>query len=344
MTAEQDLARDLEERLKRLNEIGTALSLERDLNVLLERILQEARSFTLADAGTLYLIKEELLHFEITQNDSLGSTLGGRHGKLDVPPVPLNRETASGYAAVTKETLNIEDVYTDEVYRFEGPKKHDQKTGYHTQSMLVVPMLDHEGQVIGVLQLLNAQHPQTRRPVAFTGEDEALLGSLASQAAVAVNNVRLIRETEQLFESFVQVMATALDERSAYTGGHVRRVMEMAMVVAEAINASDSGPYAEIRFSDDELNELRLAAWMHDVGKITQQEWIVDKPTKLTTIFDRIELVRARMACIKSSIETEWLKKKVRMLEQAALFRTASMRNTNDVWPSWTKKSSSWNE
>ena len=134
MTTNQVLQRDLEERMKRLNEIGAALSLERDLTVLLERILLEARGFTLADAGTLYLIKDEHLHFEIAQNDTLRSFMGGSHGPANVPPVPLNKASASGYAAVTGETLNIEDVYTDEKYRFEGPKQYDLNFGYRTRS------------------------------------------------------------------------------------------------------------------------------------------------------------------------------------------------------------------
>ncbi len=306
---------DLEDRLKRLNEIGVALSAKRDLIALLELILQEARSFTRADAGTLYLVRGDFLSFEITQNNTLQSFMGGSHGKLDIPPVPRNKESVSGYAAVTGETLNIADVYTDQKYRFEGPKQYDRMTGYRTTSMLVVPMQDHEDQVIGVVQLLNATDPDNNQVKAFSTQDEALIQSLASQAAVAINNVRLIRETEQLFESFVQVMATAIDERSPYTGGHIRRVMEMAMVVAEAINNCDEGPLAAVSFDADELNELRIAAWMHDIGKITTPEWVVDKPTKLTTIYDRIDLVKTRLLLAKKSAEVEVLEQKVAALE-----------------------------
>jgi len=309
---------DLEDRLKRLNEIGVALSAERDLIALLELILEEARSFTHADAGTLYLVRGAFLSFEIAQNNTLQSFMGGSHGKSDMPPVPLNKESVSGYAAVTGETFNIEDVYTDQKYRFEGPKQYDRMTGYRTISMLVVPMKDHEDQVIGVVQLLNASDPRSDQVKAFSPQDEALIQSLASQAAVAINNVRLIRETEQLFESFVQVMATAIDERSPYTGGHIRRVMEMAMAVAEALNVCNEGPLTEVSFDTDELNELRIAAWMHDIGKITTPEWVVDKPTKLTTIFDRIELVKTRLALAKKSIEVEMLEQKVAALEAGA--------------------------
>lgn len=302
---------DLEDRLKRLNEIGVALSVQRDLTALLEGILQEARGFTRADAGTLYLVKGDHLTFEIAQNDTLKSFVGGSHGQSNIPPVPLNKGSASGYAAVTRETLNIEDVYTDQKYRFEGPKQYDRMTGYRTRSVLVVPMQDHEDQVIGVLQLFNAIDSSTGQVVAFSQEDESLIQSLASQAAVAINNVRLIQETEALFESFVRVMATAIDERSPYTGGHIRRVAEMAMHVAEAVNACSEGPLAAVSFSEDELNEMRVAGWMHDIGKITTPEWVVDKPTKLTTIYDRVDLLRTRFALISRSIELELLQRRL---------------------------------
>ncbi len=310
---------ELEDRLRRLNQIGVALSVERDLNRLLERILHEARSFTHADAGTLFLKQEDRLTFEIAQNDTLQSFVGGRHGDAGMPPVPLDRNSVSGYVAVTGETLNIPDVYADTHHRFEGPKQYDRLTGYRTCSMLVVPMRDHEDQIVGVLQLINALAPGTGAVVAFSAEDQSLVESLASQAAVALNNVRLVKETEELFEAFVRVMATAIDQRSPYTGGHIRRVAEMAMVVAEAVNACQTGPLANVQFSEDELNELRVAAWMHDIGKITTPDWIVDKPTKLSTIFDRIELLRARFRYFRSAIENEILRRQLAGEDPAAL-------------------------
>ena len=315
MAAHSRIEQDLADRLRRLNEIGVALSGQNDLHDLLGQILLEARRFTNADAGTLYLAKGDHLTFEVTQNDSLRD-FGGKDD-VDIPPVPLNTESVSGYAAVTGDILNIEDVYDEERYRFEGPRNYDKLTGYRTKSMLVVPMKDHEHQFIGVLQLLNAMDPASGEVVAFTDEDESLLESLASQAAMAINNTRLVKETEQLFESFVQVMATAIDERSPYTGGHIRRVAEMTMSVADAVNECDNGPLADIRFNDDELNELRIASWMHDIGKITTPEWVVDKPTKLTTIFDRIELLRTRYRLIEKSIEMEMLKEREALLAEA---------------------------
>ena len=306
MPSDAQIQHELEDRLRRLNEIGMALSsVQHNLNALLERILQEARRFTRAEAGTLYLAKDDHLTFEITQNDKLQIFVGGSQDKADIPPVPINKESVSGHVAVTGEILNIADVYAEEGQQFEGPRNYDKMTGYHTHSMLVMPMRDHDDQVIGVLQLLNSLSPETGESVAFSAADVALIESLASQAAVAINNVRLIADTEALFESFVQVMATAIDERSPYTGGHIRRVAELTMVMADAINACKTGYFAAVEFSEEELEELRMAAWMHDIGKITTPEWVVDKPTKLTTIFDRIELVRTRFALIRRGFELQ---------------------------------------
>ena len=305
MSMDNQIQLDLEDRLRRLNEIGVALSSVRDLNVLLERILKEARRFTHAEAGTLYLVSGPHLTFEIAQNDKLQIFIGGTHEKVDIPPVPLNKDSVSGYVAVTGETLNIEDVYAEEGRQFEGPSNYDQMTGYRTRSMLVVPMRDHEDQILGVLQLINAYASESNESIPFSSEDESLLESLASQAAVAISNMRLVQETEALFESFVQVMATAIDERSPYTGGHIRRVAELTMAMAHAVNASKTGYFAEIEFDEEELEELRLAAWMHDIGKITTPEWVVDKPTKLTTLFDRIELLRMRFALIRKEFELQ---------------------------------------
>lgn len=308
---ESPLGHDLEDRLRRLNEIGAALSLERDLDALLDRILLEARRFTNADAGTLYLLQGEELTFKIAQNDTLQLFSGGPHRAVTVPPVPLNEESASGYAAVTGQTLNIVDVYADEApQRFEGPRYYDAMTGYHSQSMLVVPMRDHEEQVIGVLQLINAKINGGDQIIAFPETDESLVQSLASQAAVSINNVRLIEDTQRLFESFVHVMATAIDERSPYTGGHIRRVAEMTMLVARAVNDCEEGPLQGTELDEDELAELELAAWMHDIGKITTPEWVVDKPTKLTTIYDRIDLLRTRYAWFEAMVEADWQRRR----------------------------------
>jgi signal transduction histidine kinase len=198
MSIKTSLELNLQDRLRRLNEIGVALSAERDLQKLLRLILLESRLFTRADAGTLYLVGDKALTFEITQNDTLGKIDAHWEKESQIPPVPLDKKSASGYAALTGEILNIADVYSEKEHAFEGPKKYDQLSGYRTQSMLVVPMQDHDERVIAILQLLNATDAETGVIVPFSQEEEVLVQSLASQAAVAINNVRLIEETRRI--------------------------------------------------------------------------------------------------------------------------------------------------
>ena len=209
MPAESPRDNELRSRLRRLNAIGVALSLEPDLTALLARILYEARRFTRADAGTLYLVRGDELTFEVTQNDSLDLRSEDSQGDGGIPPVPISDASASGYAAMTGEVLNIADVYADRQHRFATPRAYDQMTGYRTQSMLVVPMEDHEQRIIGVLQLINALEPGNDRVIPFSADDEELTVSLASQASVAVNNVRLIEETRRLNRHNQLILNTA---------------------------------------------------------------------------------------------------------------------------------------
>ncbi|MFT7695508.1 MAG: signal transduction histidine kinase [Candidatus Latescibacterota bacterium] len=206
---------NLQDRLRRLNEIGVALSAERDLHELLRLILLESRLFTRADAGTLYLVGDDILTFEITQNDTFGKDDTHWEKESQIPPVPLDKKSASGYAALTGKILNIADVYSEKKHAFEGPKKYDQLSGYRTQSMLVVPMKNHDEQVIAILQLLNATDADTGAVMPFSHEEEVLVQSLASQAAVAINNVRLIEETQRIYALERQLLQA---ERMASVG------------------------------------------------------------------------------------------------------------------------------
>ena len=305
------------DQIRRLNEIGTALSAEKNLDRLLEMIVDEAREFTNADGGTLYIMSddEEELHFAIVQNTSLNVRMGGTGGKITWPSVKLknlngnpNHANVSAYAAITGQVVNISDVYHAEGFNFEGTRKFDSETGYRSKSMLVVPMRNHENDIIGVLQLLNAQVAGTTEVISFSTENQKMTESLASQAAVAISNNRLIHDLEHLLESFIRTIATAIDEKSPYTGGHVRRVSELTMTIAEKINKSADGPYVGICFDEDELKELRISAWLHDVGKITTPEYIVDKGKKLETIYNRMEALKARFEILKRDYAIQALK------------------------------------
>ena len=308
------------DHIKRLTQIGTALSAEKNLDRLLEMIVEEARKFTDANGGTLYIMSDDetALHFAIVQNDSLNIRMGGTADKITWPPVLLrnadgteNYANVSAYAAISGEVVNIPDVYNAEGFNFEGTRIFDSQTGYRSRSMLVVPMRNHENDIIGVLQLLNAQDPSTKEVITFSHDCEKMTESLASQAAVALSNNRLIQDLENLLESFIASIATAIDEKSPYTGGHVRRVAALTMDIAEKINRVREGPLADVSFNEDKLKELRIAAWLHDVGKITTTEYIIDKATKLETLCDRIDLLKTRFEIIKRDHEIEQLKKRL---------------------------------
>ena len=308
----------LNNRLSKLSEIGIALSGVTNLTILLEMIVDHAREFTNADAGTLYLREGDALHFKIVQNNSLGIRMGGTSGEdIPFPPVELKETNVSAYVAIKGTPVNIPDVYETDLFDFTGPKNFDQSSGYRSKSMLVIPMRNHENDVIGVLQLLNAQNMKTDEVIAFSKDYENLSESLASQAAVAVTNAQLIHEMGELFDAFAEVMATAIDEKSPVTGGHIRRVANMTLTFAEILT-ENKGKYKDIKFNPEQMHELRIAAWMHDIGKVTTPVEIVEKAKKLQTIFDRIHYVDLRICYIIEQIEKDFLNEKIGLLEKRA--------------------------
>ncbi|MEW5903528.1 MAG: HD domain-containing phosphohydrolase [Pseudomonadota bacterium] len=303
-------------RLNDLNNIGASLSSERNIDKLLEGILSAAMKITNADAGTLYLVdaEKQVLTFEILHNHSLGIHLGGTSGeKIPFYPIHMqidgqpNHAMVVSHAALTGETVNIPDAYIAEGFDFSGTKKFDAKTGYQSRSFLAVPMRDHEHEVIGVLQLINALDEHGQR-MQFTLDDQKLLESLASQAAVAISNRRLILQMEALFESFIELINTAIDDKSPYTGGHCARVPVLTMMLAEAASRTDSGPLKDFTLTDQDRYELKMAGLLHDCGKITTPVHVVDKATKLHTLFDRIHLIDTRFEVLKRDAEIEMLR------------------------------------
>ncbi len=304
--------------LEYLNRIGVALSSEKDINRLLETILTAAKTITNADGGTLYRVFDEQLKFEIVLNDSLNIAMGGTTGN-EVPfyPIPLrqsdgaeNTTMVAAYAALRDETVNIADAYTAEGFDFSGTRNFDKKTGYRSMSFLTIPMKNHDGEIIGVLQLLNARDTSgTVTP--FTVEDQRLAESLASQAAIALTNRMLITQLETLFESLIELINTAIDEKSPYTGGHCKRVPALTMMLAEAASATTDGPLASFTMTEKDRYELKIAGLLHDCGKITTPVHVVDKATKLETIFDRIHFVGQRFEILKRDAEVEMLKAKL---------------------------------
>src|ERR1700741_3003047 len=311
-------AEDLGQRLEQLNLIGASLSGERDINRLLELILTAAKSITRADGGTLYRVTEDkTLRFEIVRTSSLKYYLGGTSGN-PVPFYPIqlhkdgrpNHSMVAAHAALTGKTVNIADAYTADGFDFSGTRAFDSKTGYRSKSFLTVPMRNHEHETIGVLQLINAQDPRSWEIVAFSASDQRLAESLASQAAIALTNRMLINQLEQLFESFISLINGAIDEKSPYTGGHCQRVPVLTMLLAEAVNSVESGALANFSMSEKDRYELKIAGLLHDCGKVTTPVHVVDKATKLETIFDRVNLIDTRFEVLKRDAEIELLKEK----------------------------------
>jgi len=305
-------------RLKELNSIGIALSQQRDINGLLETILDAAKRITHADAGTLYLHDPEqrVLTFEILRNDQLNISMNAHSKALsNFYPVQLfdkegqpNHAMVVSHCVLSSETVNIADAYTAKGYDFSGTKKFDTKTGYRSKSFLTVPMRNHEDEVIGVLQLINAKDKDTGAIVPFSSDDQQLLESLASQAAIALTNRRLIAQLEELFESFIQLINTAIDDKSPYTGGHCARVPALTMLLAEAVTRTKSGPLKDFVMTDKDRHELKIAGLLHDCGKITTPVHVVDKATKLQTLFDRIQMIDTRFEVLKRDAEITMLR------------------------------------
>lgn len=278
------------EQVEDILNIGIALSAEKDHNLLLEMILTEARNITQADAGTLFLREGEELVFKIVQNQSLGIFQGGKGEEVKLPPVKLDKANVSAYVALTRERVNIPDVYQAMGFDFSGPRRYDKMTGYKTTSMLVLPLEDHEEKVIGVLQLINATD-DAGKVIPFAPHYEKVVSSLASQAAISLTNARILEDIENLFESFIQVMATAIDARTPYNANHTRRVAQLAQGMAAAINRVNEGPYQEEYYDEDRTKQLVMAAWLHDIGKIAIPLTVMDKSTRLE---DHLSLVLLR--------------------------------------------------
>jgi HD-GYP domain-containing protein (c-di-GMP phosphodiesterase class II) len=306
------------QRLHQLTELSVALGDGHDIEALLDRILKVARAMTDADGGTLYRPSEDRasLCFHISINDTLQIYQGGASGKpIDILPIPLydryghkNLSSVAAYAANFSQSVNIEDVYTADVFNFSGMRSFDTSFGYHSKSFLTVPMTNHEGELVGVLQLINAKDQDNGEIRAFSQTDQRFIEALAAQAAVAITNRQLIGQLEELLEALVNLINIGIDEKSPYTGRHCQFVPELTMMLADAVHATTSGPLADFRMTDGDRKELWLAGLLHDCGKITTPVHVVDKATKLETIFDRIHMLDTRFEVLLRDAEIRALR------------------------------------
>ena len=317
------------------------------MSKLLEMILIEAKRIANSDGGTLYMMtNDNRLRFEIMMTDSLSFHMGGTSGK-DIPfyPVKLydekgkpNKSMIAAYVGLTGETVNISDAYKAKGFDFSGTKMFDEKTGYHSQSFLTVPLKNHEDEIIGVLQLLNAQSQNSKKIISFASDVQEMVEALASQAAVAITNKNLIKDLEALFESFIKLIASAIDAKSPYTGGHCARVPEITMLLAKAVQDTIDGPFADISFTDKEMYELKIAAWLHDCGKVATPEFVVDKSTKLETIYDRVNEVETRFAALKRDEQIKSLKRELKVERDASLSKDEKLNKIKILKSEYSKK------
>lgn len=310
------------EELNRLFNIGIALSGEQDMDVLLENILTAAKEFCNAEGGTLYLTDNEknLLVFSILQNDKLGTKMGGTSEKKEIPFPPLylydpetgepNYSNISTYAALTEEVVNVPDAYDSTQFDFSGTHKFDKKSGYRSKSFLTVPLKTRTGQVVAVLQLINARAP-SGETIPFSKSVQKLVEALASNAAVAIDNQLLMTSQKNVLEAFLEVIARAIDDKSPYTGAHCQRVPVIARMMAMAAVMAQDGIFKDFELSENEWYAFHLASWLHDCGKVTTPEYVLDKATKLETVNNRIHEIRARFEILRRDAHIEYLRKRL---------------------------------
>ncbi|MCK5875851.1 MAG: GAF domain-containing protein [Alcanivoracaceae bacterium] len=299
-------------------ELLVALSGEPNTGRLLERILSEAQAMTYADGGSLYLFRDDndqpRLEFALVRNDSLKINQGGSSGNdISLPPVPLRDESGqdnhhhiAAHVAISGQLVNIPDAYRSEQFDFSGTKVFDERHGYRSVSFLTIPLLNHLNEVIGVLQLVNARHPQSREIIPFSEHIEPLVRALSSYAAIALNNLILVQELKNLLDAFIKVIAQAIDAKSPHTSGHCQRVPLLTELIARAA-CEDMSTFQDFNLDDDGWYELHVAAWMHDCGKLATPDSVLDKSTKLHTLCDRIDAVRTRFAALKNQQERDVL-------------------------------------
>ncbi|MBO5329002.1 MAG: GAF domain-containing protein [Anaerotignum sp.] len=272
-------------RIDKLLEIGIALSREKDDDKLLGLILHEAMEMTSCDGGTLYIYDGESLRFHIMITRSMNHYKGGKKDPVDLPPVPMRRSHVCACSAMEKKLINISDVYEHtEEYDFSGPKNYDKMTGYRTQSMLVVPMEDENGDVIGVLQLINAKDSEGNT-IPFEQGYEKVISSLASQTAICLTNMKHSAEIMDLLDSFVRVMSTAIDARTPYNANHTKNMVRYGERFLRYLRETDN----DWQMDEQQEKEFLMSVWLHDIGKLVIPLGVMDKETRLGSRLSEVE-------------------------------------------------------
>lgn len=311
---------------KDILKVGIQLTVEKDDNKLLNTIVDKGMQITNCDASTLYLYEDGVLKFRIMRTLSQNVCRGVDGEPItDIPPVPFKEENVCAYTAIHRKVVNIEDVYHSEEFDFSGPKRYDAMTGFRTQSMLVIPVENNTGDLIGVLQMMNAQDAEGN-VIPFDPQYEIVIRSLGSLAAIELTNIQYVQEIKEQLHSFVEAMATAIDERTPYNGSHTRKVAEYATVLAKRINEKHAKGEIEEYFDEDRLERLQLAALLHDIGKMIVPRSVMNRATRMdkdmATLEDRFALLQCyyEIDFLKGKITEEEYKEKEALLKDIVEF------------------------
>ncbi|MCP4677123.1 MAG: GAF domain-containing protein [Deltaproteobacteria bacterium] len=339
-----------EYEVSQLVEIGKSLSAIRDVDRLLDMILAKARFLAGADAGSIYVIEgdadeiaDRTLRFKLSQNDSLAY-----ESKEFV--MPVTTESIAGAAAIMKKTINLPDVRNlpkDAPFHYDPSS--DERTGYHTRSILAVPMINQNDDVLGVVQLINKKLSPgvkltnlldfDREVIPVDARSQELVETLASQASVAMENAFLYNEIKHIFDGFVRASVHAIEQRDPTTSGHSFRVAALTRRLAEVVSDKKSGPYGKETFSEEDLKEIETAALLHDFGKVGVREEVLVKAKKLYA--PNLKMIRARFDFIRRSIENDHLHRRLMMIEagtpaeELEILDQASKRAIADIEECW---------
>ncbi|MDD3919976.1 MAG: GAF domain-containing protein, partial [Eubacteriales bacterium] len=297
-------------------------------------ILREAMAVTNADGGTLYTLDGDRLLFRILKNRSLNTQQGMDGKPVNIPPVPLQNNYVAGYVALHGQLVNIPDVYESDLFDFSGPRNYDKLMGYRTKSMLVVPIREQGGTVMGVLQLINSISKEGEvQP--FRAETEQVVSVLASFAAVALSNMLHHLEIKKLMFSFFNVIISAVDERTPYNASHTQRIVEMLLSLLDFIRETPWAAEITGPFDSERTEIIVMCAWLHDIGKLVTPLSIINKATRLgkhkDEVFRRMELIS--LLCRLDVLEGRCTQRESQrtledILEAAELFRRTDLAST----------------
>ena len=295
-----------QEEMRRFLDITVALSAERDREALLTFILDTAMDLTVSDGGTLYLLEDDGLHFCRMVTRSFGIRQGGHDAPITLPPVPLKPSHVCARAVLENQLINVDDVHSNTDFDFSGAKRYDEMTGYCTRSMLVVPLANDQGELIGVLQLLNARNAQGES-TSYSAEVEPLVAAIASQAAISLTNMKYAEQIHQLLDSLVGALSTAIDQRTPYNANHTRNMAKYAERFLDWLDQTDH-PW---RFDTQRRRTFLLSVWLHDVGKLVVPLSVMDKDSRLgeaeKDVEHRFSTMRllSRLAALEGRISPE---------------------------------------